>query len=226
MPLPLYLAMTAAEISKNSVLPDHLAYMACHFSPYGTGLSNLPDDLPAGSMVILNDRIPVHGHDPGRISEQLNALIDKYKVDTVLLDLERPPTEEGATIVRRLCKELPCPVGITAQYAEDLDVAVFVSAPPHSQDWEVFQGRRIWLEVAVEKTSVRITRDGAQVIPVTDTKEPLPFFCESLFAHYGIQLSDDHACFHFSRNKEDILRLLESCHGIEYAVGLWQQLKD
>ena len=41
-----FLAMTAAEFRKKEDLPDKIAWMACHFSPYGLGLSNLPQRLP------------------------------------------------------------------------------------------------------------------------------------------------------------------------------------
>ena len=47
MGLPLYLAMTAAELSAAEALPRKMAYMACHFSLYGTGLSNIPEQLEA-----------------------------------------------------------------------------------------------------------------------------------------------------------------------------------
>ena len=59
-----FLAMTGAEMRNNSVLPDKIAWMACHFSPYGTGLSNLPKNLPAGSLLMVDDITPPHGHDP------------------------------------------------------------------------------------------------------------------------------------------------------------------
>ena len=51
----LNLAMTAAELGA-APLPSHPAWMACHFSPYSTGLTNLPPKLPQDSLLILNDR--------------------------------------------------------------------------------------------------------------------------------------------------------------------------
>ena len=54
MALPLYLAQTALEMGGNS-LPGRLAYMACHFSPGGQGLSNVPELLPSGAILILDD---------------------------------------------------------------------------------------------------------------------------------------------------------------------------
>ena len=77
-----YLAMTPAEFNSVSQPPPDFAYMACHFSPYGTGLGNLPTVLPPESLLILNDRTPIHGHDPQRIFDQLKdvpVLPDSHK---------------------------------------------------------------------------------------------------------------------------------------------------
>ena len=75
MAIPLYLAMTAREFRICKTVPANMAWMACHFSPYGTGLSNLPTSLPPGSMIILNDRTPICGHDPELIAAQLKELL-------------------------------------------------------------------------------------------------------------------------------------------------------
>ena len=66
-----YLAMTAGEMSGSEFFSFPVAWMACHFSPYGTGITNRPRALPPGSMLILNDRMPVCGHDPERVARQL-----------------------------------------------------------------------------------------------------------------------------------------------------------
>ena len=71
MALTLYLAMTAAELQNCRQIPEHIAWMACHFSPYSSGISNVPVQLPAGSVLILNDRIPPQGHDPELVARQL-----------------------------------------------------------------------------------------------------------------------------------------------------------
>ena len=90
MAMARYLAMTAAEMMGGAPLPGKTAWMACHFSPYSTGLCNLPAALPPGSLLILNDRTPIHGHDPERICRELVVLWDKpMGVDTmeiVLID--------------------------------------------------------------------------------------------------------------------------------------------
>ena len=53
-----FLAMTAAETRNHSVLPPKIAWMACHFSPYGLGLSNLPQRLPPHALLLLDDITP------------------------------------------------------------------------------------------------------------------------------------------------------------------------
>ena len=83
MVLPLYLAMTAAEMYAVSSLPEKVAWMACHFSCYGTQLSNCPDSLPEGSMLIVNDRTPPAKHDPQRIIQQLTQLIEELKISCI-----------------------------------------------------------------------------------------------------------------------------------------------
>lgn len=74
-----FLAMTAAEIRGTETLPSKTAWMACHFSPYSTGLSNLPKDLPPGSMVILDDITPIHGHDAEAIAAQLRPRLEEIE---------------------------------------------------------------------------------------------------------------------------------------------------
>jgi hypothetical protein len=79
MGLPLNLAMTASEIAGVCPLPKDFAWMACHFSPDGEGLTNLPDYLPDGSLLILNDSIPCGDHDIRHISKQLQETVVKFK---------------------------------------------------------------------------------------------------------------------------------------------------
>ena len=74
-----YLAMTAEEIATTDILPEHTAYMACHFSPYGTGLTNIPESLPKNAILILNDRIPFCGHDKALIAKQLAQLMESCR---------------------------------------------------------------------------------------------------------------------------------------------------
>ena len=75
MLLPLNLAMTQSEIADAASLPAQIAWMACHFSPSGQGLMNLPAALPEGAILILDDSIPCRGHSVDIVLETLADLI-------------------------------------------------------------------------------------------------------------------------------------------------------
>ena len=77
MTIARYLAMTGAEMAGNAVFPDYAAWMACHFSPGGKGLSNLPKGLPPGSLLILDDSTPIQDHDPERIAAELGSCMER-----------------------------------------------------------------------------------------------------------------------------------------------------
>ena len=130
MPLPLYLALTAPELSATEELPKHLAYMACHFSPYGSGLSNFPQNLPEGSMLILNDSTPTGGHDPQLIGKQLAEGSQQLGCSHILLDLQRPVDELTYRIADAIVSAVSCPVAVSEGYAPQLNCPVFLSAPP------------------------------------------------------------------------------------------------
>ena len=72
-----YLAMTDGEIANADEIPKHLAYMACHFSPYTTGITQ-PPQLPPQAMLILNDRIPF-----GRIPEIVESVLNSVEYGSV-----------------------------------------------------------------------------------------------------------------------------------------------
>ena len=149
-----FLAMTAAEIRGTETLPPKTAWMACHFSPYSTGLSNLPKALPPGSMVILDDITPIHGHDSETIAAQLRPRLEEMECSGVLLDFQRPGYEEAELLAGRLSEALPCPVGVSALYGRGLTCPVFLPpAPPDvclANYLAPWQGREIWLELALD----------------------------------------------------------------------------
>lgn len=233
MDIKCYLAMTAAEFSAAAALPRHMAWMACHFSCYGTGLSNLPRQLPPGSMVIINDRTPAHGHDPELIGQQLAQLVEDLDVSCFLLDLQRPDMQENAKIARFLTQQLPCPVGVAAPYARDLDCPVFLGPPPlhcplerHLAPWT---GRDIWLEIATEAEIATVTVQGCQFTPLSAANLTEPVFTEAkLHCRYHIDLQKDRAVFTLQRQRQEAALLLASAEalGIKQAVGLYQLLDE
>lgn len=221
--MPLYLAMTAAEISACRELPPRLAYMACHFSPYTTGLSNLPESFPKGSVLILNDRIPVCGHDPDTVAEQLSALCTRLDADGLLLDLQRQHSSHLRRIVEAVLDRAVCPVAVSEQHAEGLDCAVFITVPlnePLLEYVKPWESREIWLEAALEQATYAITESESYPI-YANAEAPLP--CPELCCHYGFREEEDKLILSMERTAEDLQALIQD-NNITKAIGLYQQL--
>lgn len=230
MALPFYLAMTAAEMGENTLLPPCFGYMACHFSPYGVGISNRPCQLPEGAMLILDDSTPIGGHDPVLIARQLSELVKRYRCGCVLLDFQRPGIPETAALAGEIARALPCPVGVSRLYGSKLDCPVFL--PPIPADIPVktylspWLGREVWLEAAMDALVITVTPEGARRVPLasgTDTGNG--YRDERLHCHCQITTGDDTAIFTLYRTREDLNALLEEAQGlgVTMAVGLWQE---
>ena len=231
MGLPLYLAMTAAELSAAEALPRKMAYMACHFSLYGTGLSNIPEQLPAGSLLILNDRTPVQGHDPVVIAAQLAQASEGLRPEGVLLDLQRPGNPETSAIVRAVLDTVSCPVAVSQDYAREHACPVFLDPPPLHESLEDYispwRGREIWLEAALEAESITVTAAGSSFTPLSYEGPAENCHTEQrLCCRYRLQLQQGQAEFTLLRAPEDLNSLLSQAEklGIARAVGLYQQL--
>ncbi|MBR2888675.1 MAG: hypothetical protein IKC09_00175 [Oscillospiraceae bacterium] len=225
MGLPLYLAMTAAEFTACSPLPDYPAWMACHFSPYGTGLTNLPPALPEKAMVILNDRIPIGSHDPEFILEQLSRLSPAC----LLLDFQRPGIKETAELVRILGQELRIPVGVAEPYGAITDGPVFLSPIPPDVPAEEYlapwQGREIWLEAALGGLVWQVTESGAAAVDLGAVPDG-GMADRDLCCHYRVTQGENRTAFSLWRTREDLNALLKKAagFGVTRAVGLWQEL--
>ena len=231
MAFPLYLACTAAEFSNPDSLPAHPAWMACHFSGYSTGLSNLPTFLPAGSMLILNDRVPACGHDPNVISAQLRELAEALNPACILLDFQRPENSDTARIAAALADFPVCPLVVSELYAKELRCPVFLSPPPADcrlKDWLApWQGRELWLEAALDSTLITVTETGSFRRTETYSQPPADCFRETaLHCRYRIRVTEDSVRFHLFRTQEDLKALLQEAEtlGVTGAAGLYQEL--
>ena len=232
MAIPFYLALTGAEFHSCRKLPDKIAWMACHFSPYGTGQSNLPQKLPEGALLILNDRTPIHGHDPQRILDQIREVILAFKCHALLIDFQRPRCDAAVDVVQALAT-LPCPVAVSSPYIDGSNCAIFVPPVPlltpvgdHLVQWA---GRDIWLDIAAERLQIRLTEDGSAVHPLYTPDLPeCPLQDPQLHCHYRIDLADHRADFTLQRTKDDLQDLLEDArsHGATHAVGLYQEFNE
>ena len=227
MEIPLYLAMTAAEFSSCNPLPQHPAWMSCRFSSSGDGLCNLPSTLPEGTLLILDDQTPPAGHDAFLIRRQLEEILNSHRCAGLLLDFQRPDSTETAEIAKTMLS-LPCPVCVSHLYAEDPSSPVFAPpcplTTPMEQHLAPWQGREIWLEVALDSADYRIHKNGCQIRPVS--QEALPFYDEKLFCHYGIRIEPEQILFTLERKRTDLDILLASAAacGVTRTVGLFQEL--
>lgn len=230
MALPLYLAMTAAEMGGNGSIPQKSGYMACHFSPYGTGLSNCPKAMPPGGILILNDRVPICGHDVKLITNQLVELTEAHQCECVLLDFQRPGSKETAELASAIVQALPCPVGVSEGYAHGLPCPVFL--PPVPPDIPIgeylapWRGREVWLEAALNGVAITLTTDGSSSVPLPLWEHPEGGHQDpALHCHYLIHMDTD-VRFTVFRTPEDLDALLSEAEtlGVTRAVGLWQEL--
>jgi len=231
MALPLYLAMTAAELSCAPAIPECYAYMACHFSSYGTGLSNIPRSMPKDSLLIVNDRTPVQGHDPKQIADQLLQAAEDWELSGILLDFQRPDDPLTTRITEEILSNLPCPVGISPQYQKP-DCPVFLPPPPPdiplSQYISDFQGRQIWLEAAMDSKALVISENGCRECTPPLMLAPCKHRDTRLHCSYDITVQPDHVQFSLHRTAEDLRELLEEAEelGITKAIGLYQELGE
>jgi len=232
MVLPLYLALTAAEISAQPSLPAAMAYMACSFSPYSMGLSGIPYSLPEGSMLILNDRMSCQGHSGDLVAGQLQETVTQLGCESVLLDFQRPPEPESKDMVSKIVQTLPCPVAVTEEFAGDLACPVFLSPAPlhiplaeHLSSW---QGREVWLEAALGQEEIVITAKGA-ALAIQFPSEGLTggFYEDTLCCNYRTKVDPDRVTFTLFDTVESLEKKLELAHslGVTRAVGLWQELR-
>lgn len=222
-----FLAQTSGETKKQ--LPEKLAYIALHFSPYSTGLSNLPVDLPKSSILLLDDSMEPINHDPQLVSEQLLQLINQFSPVGILLDFQRPVTEKLKAMASYIVKALPCPVGVTELYARDLGCPVFLSPLPANKalkDYiEPWKKQGVYLEIAPEGLEITVTETGSSattIFPVTG----LPLVDQRLHCHYQVDVSPGKVVFTICRYKEDLAALVQEAEslGVLGCVGLYREL--
>ena len=231
MAVSCYLAMTAAEIRLAPQLPSNMAYMACHFSPYTTGLSNIPDQLPPGSILILNDRTPINGHVPDLIAQQLAAAVEKLCCSGVLLDFERPGNPLTAAVANAVVAGVPCPAAVSRPYADGLTCPIFLSAPLPNQRLAPllapWKDREIWLEAALDAVNITVTAQGSHHTMLPYHISPDDCHCDNqLHCRYRIETKPNEIVFSLYRCKDMLADLLAEAEqiGITKAVGLYQQL--
>jgi len=229
MAIARYLAMTANEFATVQTIPEKMAWMACHFSPYSTTLSNLPDDLPANSLLILNDSTPPDHQDPAAVAEILLDTLQKLDCVGLLLDFQRPDCPKSETIVQELLK-LDFPVCVSACYAKNYDCSVFLPplplTVPCAEYIAPWKSRKIWLDTALSCERITVTENGTTFQELTSPPE-CSLVDKELHCHYHTENTEDSLVFTLRRTKDDLNDLLAEAEsfGIMGAVGLYQELK-
>ena len=230
MIIPCYLALTAAEFANTDTLPENCAYMACHFSCYGDGLSNLPESLPSGAILILNDRTPIYRHDPKRILSQLEAFVAENDLSGILLDFQRPGVPLTGEVARTLTQSLHCPVAVTPAYGKGLSCPLFLPPPPlHiplKDHIAPYGDRELWLELAPETMRYIVGKENCVTEEMDHPPLPEPYLTEKAsFCRYHIKIKEDRAEFILQRTESELRDMLLAECSISRAVGLYQQLK-
>ena len=236
MAIPQYLAMTGAEFRQSDFLPQQIGWMACHFSPYSTGLSNLPPALPPDSLLILNDRIPMGGRqDFAFIAQELTQCLEENQCCGLLLDFQRRDIPQNAALADYLVRNLSDQVIVSAMYAKNLSCPVFL--PPVPPDRPVdsclagWQGREIWLELSLCPEQLVLTQSGVVTPPGDAALPEAGFPDEGLCCHYCINTAADSVEFILWRTPEDNKALLQKAEGLGVVGGVglfqeWQRMTD
>lgn len=222
-----FLAMTPGEM--DGFTPQKAAYMACHFSPGGKGLSNLPTALQPESLLLLDDSMPPEDHEPETVTRQLQELISRFSVKGVLLDFQREMSPQSRAMAEALLQDLPCPVAVTEVYAKDLSCPVFLSPPPVNMPLEAYLSpwlsQGVFLEIAPGSLEITVTEKGSTALDVLPEKY-LPLKNDRLHCHYQVEIAPEKAVFTLSRTKEDLIALVRQAQalGVLGTVGLYQEL--
>ena len=218
-----YLAMTADELASASP-PEQLCYLACHFSPYGFGLCNIPDTLPPGAMLCVNDRIPIQSHDPALVASQLARAVDVLEAGSVLLEFRRG----GDVFVDAILRELSCPVGVWEGDARGRDCPVFLDCPevnvPIDRHLAPWQGREIWLEEHKPIRRFTVTKDGCAVSD-GDALSGTVHRDDKLHCSYTVATEGEAAVFTLTRTQKDWDAMVQKAAalGVTRTVGLYRQ---
>lgn len=234
MACPCYLAMTSAQMLHADCLPTYAAYMSCHFSSSGPGLGNLPDDLPGGAIVILDDSIPLGDQQPEYILRQLDALLSCHPDSKLLLDFQRPVTQSASHLVSQIAAGFPGRVAVSSLYGKALSCPVLLPPIPpdcRPEDYLApWKGREIWLEAAPEALELVVAKNGCRRFSFP-LPTPLPaglHYDQTLFCHYHAEVFPSQVRFTLYRTPEDLLQLLKKADslGVTQAVGLYQELSS
>lgn len=229
MDLSIYPAFAGAELEAMLRYTGKTAWLGCHLSAYGNGITPLPAALKHCDLLVLTDEMPPDGHDPKEVASELWSQAKTLGCERILLDFQRPPSEESMQIIHCVLEKAFVPVGVTPKHAQQLSCPVFLPPPPLWTPLEEaispWTGREVWLEIAPESGCVTLTKDGSSYAP-SETKPDYPFTDHRLCLSYKTEVYANKASVFLHRGISNLPCWLKQADtlGIRAAVGLYQQL--
>lgn len=236
MSIPFFLAISAREFPFLSELPPNVAWMSAHFSSSGPGLSNLPSNLPEGSLLILDDQTPWAGHNTEMVCREMVESLLKNRASGLLLDFERPVTPETAMLTEALsqcCREIGVMLGAPESYAEGEDTAVFIPPLPCQTPPEKLyrKNRKLWLDVSPGAYLLHIAAQGATGQVADQHSFPdgsYPVFTDPvLHCSYRSRPNAGGIDILLSHSRESIESLLTALdeQAVQLAIGLYREFR-
>ena len=225
-----YLAMTGAEFWGCTQYPPHIGWLACHFSPSGAGLSNIPRVLPRDSLLLVDDSLPFSDHNPELISNQLQQATDNLGLYAIVLDFQRSHGPLLQSLTELLQRKLPCPVFAPPGYTQT--GPVFLPPCPLHTPADIYlkpyQGQQILLDTTPLSTIIKVTPEKVtyQTISPQPVEKGDHWDC-CLYCHYKIATHGDCISFALQRNNDAFYKWcahVESL-GVTAMIGLYQEWK-
>ena len=226
MALPVYLALTEGEFRLPTRKPAHLVWMGIRFTESGT-LVGFPEVFPAGGILTVNDSSPLPEKCPPEAIKILQQWVEQFRPSAVLMDMQR--SGAAPEVMKALSRGLPCPVAVSAPYADILPGPVLLPPIPLYRDPEDFlapwAGREIWLEISPLGQVVRLTETGRDIrfAPASPEAQEHPGPC----SHYTIRKGPDFIEFRFRRTSEDTAALFAAAekYGVTKLFGLYWEYR-
>lgn len=228
MGIPQYLAKTERE---TLLYPDDagpIAWLGCSFGK--NGLTGLPEVLPAGSLLVLDDSVPMADQSIPDIADALQQTLAKFSCCGLLLDFQQQGCAQQRTLAEYLAAHLSHPIAAPQEYAPK-GCALFVPPVPPEIPIETYlapwAGREIWLDMALSVRTLHLTAAGCSVSDDAESDPTGDFYDESLCCVYRIQKTDDGFLFRLARDHRCTRALLDRAAGlgVTAAVGLWQEFR-